>query len=171
MTTEECPCKSNLPFADCCGPLLDRSYVALTPERLMRSRYTAFVKQDIEYIKDTMIGEVYDEFDEDDALEWAKNAQWLGLEILDAPEVSENAKKGFVEFVATYLLNGKREELHEFSHFRKVDDNWMYTGGVVKADEEPVRVNKVGRNEPCPCGSGKKFKKCCALAKEGISVN
>lgn len=26
---------------------------------------------------------------------------------------------------------------------------------------EPVRVDKVGRNELCPCGSGKKFKKCC----------
>jgi len=28
--------------------------------------------------------------------------------------------------------------------------------------EEPVRVTKIGRNEPCPCGSGKKYKKCCA---------
>lgn len=26
---------------------------------------------------------------------------------------------------------------------------------------EPVTVDKVGRNEPCPCGSGKKYKKCC----------
>jgi uncharacterized protein YecA (UPF0149 family) len=24
----------------------------------------------------------------------------------------------------------------------------------------PVTVDKVGRNDPCPCGSGKKFKKC-----------
>lgn len=29
---------------------------------------------------------------------------------------------------------------------------------------EPRRAEKVGRNEPCPCGSGKKFKKCCGLA-------
>jgi tetratricopeptide (TPR) repeat protein len=26
---------------------------------------------------------------------------------------------------------------------------------------EPLRVEKIGRNEPCPCGSGKKYKKCC----------
>lgn len=26
---------------------------------------------------------------------------------------------------------------------------------------EPVSVEKIGRNEPCPCGSGKKYKKCC----------
>jgi len=28
--------------------------------------------------------------------------------------------------------------------------------------------NKIGRNDPCPCGSGKKFKKCC-LNKQGLS--
>mgnify|MGYP001124035721 CR=1 FL=1 len=27
--------------------------------------------------------------------------------------------------------------------------------------KQPVKVNKIGRNDPCPCGSGKKFKKCC----------
>jgi uncharacterized protein YecA (UPF0149 family) len=27
--------------------------------------------------------------------------------------------------------------------------------------EEPLSVSKVGRNDPCNCGSGKKFKKCC----------
>jgi len=30
---------------------------------------------------------------------------------------------------------------------------------MVKA--APAAANKVGRNDPCPCGSGKKFKKCC----------
>ncbi len=29
------------------------------------------------------------------------------------------------------------------------------------AKPEPISVDKVGRNEPCPCGSGKKYKKCC----------
>jgi len=27
--------------------------------------------------------------------------------------------------------------------------------------EKPVKARKIGRNEPCPCGSGKKYKKCC----------
>ena len=30
-----------------------------------------------------------------------------------------------------------------------------------QAAKTPVRVTKVGRNDPCPCGSGKKYKKCC----------
>ncbi len=30
--------------------------------------------------------------------------------------------------------------------------------------DEPVRSEKIGRNDPCPCGSGKKYKKCCGAA-------
>ncbi len=33
--------------------------------------------------------------------------------------------------------------------------------GTVK--KQPRRVQKVGRNDPCPCGSGKKYKKCCGM--------
>jgi SEC-C motif-containing protein len=164
MTTSDlCPCTSNLEFSECCGPLLDRTHDATTPERLMRSRYSAFAKHDIEYIKETMVGEVLDEFDEQEALNWAQNSSWLGLEVIDAPEVTPTSKKGFVEFVANYSINGERQELHEYSSFKKIDDKWFYTGGIVKTDEEPIRVNKVGRNELCPCGSGKKYKKCCVL--------
>ena len=165
MTKELCPCYSGLDYDQCCGPLLSREFEAMTPERLMRSRYTAFVKCDMDYIKETMIGEVLEDFDEADATEWSKNAAWMGLEIIDAPEVSTSSKKGFVEFVATYKLNDEIEELHEFSYFRKHDSTWYYAGGVIRGDEEPVRVEKVGRNESCPCGSGKKYKKCCAMSE------
>ncbi len=33
--------------------------------------------------------------------------------------------------------------------------------GVANAEYAPARSNKIGRNEPCPCGSGRKYKKCC----------
>ena len=33
--------------------------------------------------------------------------------------------------------------------------------GDVSVDDHPVANAKVGRNAPCPCGSGKKYKKCC----------
>lgn len=35
------------------------------------------------------------------------------------------------------------------------------TAAAGAVQQQPVRVNKVGRNDPCPCGSGKKYKKCC----------
>lgn len=44
------------------------------------------------------------------------------------------------------------------------------TSGVTAAEKrkpskpEPVTVEKIGRNQPCPCGSGKKYKKCCGSA-------
>ncbi|GAA0745376.1 SEC-C metal-binding domain-containing protein [Clostridium oceanicum] len=43
------------------------------------------------------------------------------------------------------LSNEKRKEIH---------DSWVSTKTVIKKDV-------VGRNDPCPCGSGKKYKKCC----------
>jgi len=33
---------------------------------------------------------------------------------------------------------------------------------LLNPPKQKIVENKVGRNEPCPCGSGKKFKKCCA---------
>lgn len=39
---------------------------------------------------------------------------------------------------------------------------------IERAKHEPVTVVKIGRNEPCPCGSGKKYKKCC-LQNEATS--
>ena len=37
-----------------------------------------------------------------------------------------------------------------------------FSGGTPQA-RRPVTVKKVGRNDPCPCGSGKKYKKCCGM--------
>ena len=34
----------------------------------------------------------------------------------------------------------------------------------------PVTRQKVGRNEPCPCGSGKKFKRCCGACRAGAQA-
>jgi preprotein translocase subunit SecA len=37
----------------------------------------------------------------------------------------------------------------------------MITDSSKASKPEPIKSNKVGRNDPCPCGSGKKYKKCC----------
>ncbi|MSP00047.1 MAG: hypothetical protein EXR07_03195 [Acetobacteraceae bacterium] len=42
------------------------------------------------------------------------------------------------------------------------DDEW--DDPIASMPSEPVRsASKIGRNEPCPCGSGKKYKKCCLV--------
>ena len=71
-------------------------------------------------------------------------------------------EQGEVQFKARYRRDGKETVHHEISLFTysKTGKRWYYSDG--KEIVEPLRAeNKAGRNDPCPCGSGKKFKKCC----------
>ncbi|MDF1874469.1 SEC-C domain-containing protein [Sulfurimonas sp. SAG-AH-194-I05] len=113
-----------------------------TPEELMRSRYDAFVKEDWEYIANTSTSQNLKE------LKDAVPLRWLKLDVL-------NAYDNIVEFKAYYVLNSITEVLHEKSTFIKEDNMWKYHKGE-------LFPSKIQRNEVCPCGSGKKFKKCCS---------
>ena len=64
-----------------------------------------------------------------------------------------------VEFIATGRVENTAVTLHEISRFQKEDDQWLYVDGDIHPSKKAA--NGVGRNSPCPCGSGKKFKKCC----------
>ncbi len=157
----KCPCLSDLDFDVCCGPFLSGKEQPGTALALMRSRYTAFTRAEIDYIKSTHDPETRDEFSEDDTREWATNAEWLGFEVLKTEAGGPEDDTGIVEFVAHYQLQGNGIDHHEISQFRKLDQRWYFSDGI----EVPATVKrseaKVGRNDPCPCGSGKKYKKCC----------
>jgi SEC-C motif-containing protein len=67
-----------------------------------------------------------------------------------------------VEFRAMYTANGEFCNHHEVSRFVKEPDGWKFADGELVGETPIVREEpKVGRNDPCPCGSGKKYKKCC----------
>jgi len=157
---KDCPCTSDKSFEECCEPYLSGISTPPTPEQLMRSRYTAYTVGNIDYVMSTMKGKVLAEFDKEEAIRWANNSDWEKLVSIDAPNVAEDAKEGVVEFVAHYSVKGESHEFHERSHFIKEKGRWFYTDGFVDS-HDPVRVEKIGRNDPCPCGSGKKYKKCC----------
>jgi SEC-C motif-containing protein len=128
----------------------------------MRSRYSAYALEKVDYIVDTHEPEGRGDVDRDAAEEWAKQAEWLGLEIVDTALGQPNDSTGEVEFIASYSLKGVEQKHHERSRFEKQDGKWFYVDGeMVKAKPVVREEPKVGRNEPCPCGSGKKFKKCC----------
>jgi SEC-C motif-containing protein len=164
-----CPCGTNVDYTDCCGKYISGESLPATPELLMRSRYTAYTLAEIDYVFDTMRDEALKDADRVESLKWAKNSTWLGLKILNAPDVESDSTDGEVEFIASYESNNKKHELQEHSKFKKINNRWYYVGSVYEKDNlaetfEPittVRVNKVGRNDPCSCGSGKKHKKCC----------
>jgi len=155
----ECPCGSGRGFDQCCGPLI-AGEPAATPEALMRSRYTAFTRADVDYLEATLAEEAKSDFNRDDAAIWAKEAHWQGLEVRGG-ELSEDGGLGSVEFVARYRQGGKVFAHHELASFRKAGGRWLYVDGIINPKPAQRTAAKVGRNDPCPCGSGRKYKKCC----------
>lgn len=124
----------------------------------MRSRYTAFVLNRLDYIEQTSASEMRETFDRDEARRGSEIVKWIGLEVLGASRGGAMDDTGTVEFSARYLANGMVSRHRENSVFRRENGDWVYVTGEVVPDGTPI---KTGRNDPCPCRSGKKFKKCC----------
>lgn len=157
-----CPCNSGLPYADCCEPLIKGITAAPSPEALMRARYSAFAHQEMPYLLETLHPGQRSDYDEEGAAKWARESDWTGLEIVEVTGDPATDNSGSVEFRASYRRNGERMEHHERAEFRKTNGIWyFFDGKMVTAGQFRRDTPKVGRNEPCPCGSGKKFKKCC----------
>lgn len=154
----ECPCRSGKTLDACCGPYLDGA-AAPTAEALMRSRYSAFALGKIDHLRETLLPETREDFHQKEIESWAKTSVWTGLEIRATEAGGVDDEEGVVEFVANFTTHGKPQKHHETSRFAKRDGRWYYVDGVLGA--RPRSGPKVGRNEPCPCGSGKKHKKCC----------
>ena len=158
----DCPCGSGRPYEHCCGPLLSGSTRAPTPEALMRSRYTAYVRQDLPYLLRTLHPGQRADYDEQGAARWAREAAWQSLEVVSVTTDPANANRGSVEFKAHYRLQGADHVHHELAEFRKSGGTWYFHDGkLVGAGQFRRQAPKVGRNDPCPCGSGRKYKKCC----------
>lgn len=149
-----CPCGSGKDYSNCCGPFIEGKKLPPTPETLMRSRYTAYATYHFSYLGETSLGPAFHRFDENAARSRNEETKWLGLKIIEVSPVKNN--RGFVTFIAYFETPTGKRALYEKSEFRKEQGKWYYFDG-----EYP----KIGRNDPCPCGSGKKYKKCCFLIK------
>jgi len=156
---EPCPCGSGLDYAACCGPIIAGKTKAPTAEALMRSRYSAYVKGDIDYILRSCTQN--NDVDRESTENWSRKADWKGLRILRVEKGGVTDTEGVVEFAADYTMDGLKDVHHETARFIKKEDDWLYDSGEVKTATVVRAAPKVGRNEPCPCGSGKKYKQCC----------
>lgn len=159
MAAEKCPCGSTLSFAKCCGPLIKGTSPAPTAESLMRSRYSAYTKGEIDYLYATTHPDFRKGYDHEGTRKWAESSEWLGLEIVSSRGGGEDAL-GEVEFIASFSESGTESAHHELGKFRKLEGVWYFTEGKM-VTSKPIISTKVGRNEPCPCGSNSKYKKCC----------
>jgi SEC-C motif-containing protein len=132
---------------------------APTALALMRSRYAAYVRGAIDHLLATHDPATRASVDRDAVARWSKDTQWLGLEIVATERGGEPDDAGIVEFIARGVTTGAPFAQRERSRFRRLDGRWYYTDGkIVHAPARAVAV--VGRNEPCPCGSGVKYKRC-----------
>lgn len=162
MEKKECPCGSGKNYKDCCEPVIKGTVKAETAEALMRARYSAYVKTEIDFIAQSCYRkEGEEDIDMAETKRWSEKSTWLGLKIYGVKAGLKADEEGVVEFSAYYILDGMKDEHHETANFKKINGSWFYVEGNVAATTIVRAQPKVGRNEPCPCGSGKKYKHCC----------
>lgn len=155
-----CPCTSGRLYSACCQPFLAGTAKPSTALELMRSRYCAYVLRNTEYILQTWHPATRPHTITPDTL-----PEWTALTIHHTEKGEPGDVEGTVTFTATALINGTTHRLHESSRFVQQEQQWLYVEGVDNSGDrslpEAVPRKKTGRNAPCPCGSGKKFKQCC----------
>lgn len=156
-----CPCASGNTYADCCGRYISGAEPAPTAEALMRSRYSAYVVGAIDYLGETLHPDSRSDWDRQATQKWADQSEWLQLEIRSTQAGGADDDEGQVEFIALFKDQGVAKQHHELSLFKRLDGRWYYVDGAFPKPTTQRNGNKVGRNDPCPCGSGKKYKKCC----------
>ena len=174
--TSPCPCGSTLSYADCCAPLHVGQKTADTAAQLMRARYAAFVLQHVEYIVATTAPFQQALLDKKSIADWSQQTDWAGLAV-----IKHTAKIGKrhaqVEFKAYFYLPNasaghsagldlavldsrgldSKGVHHELSTFVNIPtqgtSRWYFW--------DPTVVMPVTQKQPCPCGSGEKYKRCC----------
>ncbi|WP_042283568.1 YchJ family protein [Citrobacter sedlakii] len=146
-----CPCGSAVEYSLCCHQYVSGKQVAPDPSHLMRSRYCAFVMKDADYLIKTWHPDCNAAAFRDEISAGFASTEWLGLTVFEQSG-AESDELGYVSFVARFRENGKAGVILERSRFLKENGRWYYIDGT-----RP----QIGRNDACPCGSGKKFKKCC----------
>lgn len=155
-----CPCASGREYSQCCEPLILGHKPAETAEQLMRARYSAHVKVEIDFLFASTHPDHREGYDHQGTRTWAEQSTWHGLEIQKINAGGMEDSKGDVEFIARFRdKNGLRTH-HERAQFERKGGQWFFTrGDMLKS--QPITVSKLGRNDPCLCGSGLKYKKCC----------
>ncbi|MSU69577.1 MAG: hypothetical protein EXS39_02135 [Opitutaceae bacterium] len=157
---ENCPCGSGNLLGDCCDPILTGPRPAATAEQLMRARFTAHVVHDFAFLHRT-----YRPTSQQPLVEESGEPamQWTKL-VVHRHELGKNPDTAYVDFSAYGTEAGAEHVLHEKAEFVRQDGAWIYTRAV-RQGPAPIKttVPKPGRNDPCPCGSGRKYKQCCLL--------
>ena len=120
---EKCYCGSERSFENCCKPFIEGIQFPKTPEQLMRSRYSAYVLQNANYLMATTHVSQRKYYFVSEILQWAKSNTWVKLEVITAHE-------NRVEFKAYFLDEKLQAQIHhEYSTFQLENEIWYYVDG------------------------------------------
>lgn len=162
MENSLCKCDTGKQFSACCEPVLNGQKVPQNAVDVMRARYTAFVLGKIDFIMSTIAPSKKSEYDRKSVEDWSRSTEWTGLEIVSTENGGAADDTGEVEFIAHYRGKNSAKKHHEQASFVKIKGAWYFENGRAPAIDQVIRdAPKIGRNDPCTCGSGKKYKKCC----------
>ena len=155
-----CPCGSGQPYSQCCA-LYHQGQPAPTAQKLMQSRFSAYALKQIDYLIDTTWPRQQPALKKQEIHQRADNTHWIRLDIIDTEAGLTTDVTGIVEFKATFTTpeDLKEQVYHERSDFIKEEGRWYFIYPNLRQSSEAKK--RPNRNDPCICGSGRKFKKCC----------
>lgn len=184
LSNQQCFCGSDQSFSSCCQPFIkgeintktSLSTFPETPEQLMRSRFSAYVTGNSQYIYDTYAKSSQASQSVKEIDEWSKACTWIALEIHSTSTDNNDSKEPteqFVEFSAFHITDDTLCELRENSRFvletaicdgitddnkadinnTKIDNQaqqWRYIDGDIIKHCELVTIK---RKDLCPCNN------------------
>ena len=158
-----CPCGSKLPYGNCCQPIHINIRTAKIPEQIIRARFAAMALGDIDFFRQSIIRKHRHILNADDLTARLKH------QILHSIKITHVERKGFLlvnAIIHSQITKGKRGKLTthaERTYLKRESRAWR----VVEIDivETNIQPPKGGKNVPCPCGSGRKYKHCCGIAQ------
>ena len=165
-----CPCGSGKSYGACCAPCPEDGVWPEAPEALMRARYTAYALGRYEFLVESTLPEARTpDLTAEKLRESAGEAQFIRLEVAGAgpSQRFEGRDCETVDYWAFYRYGESTMQLGERAGFARGEDGRLYYAGGEELRRAPFQrqAPKVGRNDPCPCGSGKKYKKCCGRSQ------
>jgi len=127
-----CYCGTNKTYKDCCEMFHLNHGKTKTAQQLMRSRYSAFVLANGDYLMQTHHNSTRPISEKKAIVKWAKSVEWVKLDVLETTKGLENDDDGIVTFKAYFYDNGKMDLIHEKSAFIKENNKWYYLGYAKK---------------------------------------
>ncbi len=131
LEENNCYCGNATSYTSCCEAIHLNKVIATTAESLMRSRYSAFVIANGDYLVKSHHHTTRPSNKEKKSMvRWAKSVNWIKLEVLQTTGGSTEDTEGTVEFKAFYYEDGRMQMIHEHSKFLKENGHWLYYGEI-----------------------------------------